>query len=71
MSKKLQNLGQNASAPTSASGAPANSAQLHSEIKFLREKITQLVEKTPQKAAILMADWMRRPANRGTYKKVG
>jgi len=65
MSKKIQSIGRNSDESSSSS------AQLHSDIKILREKITQLVEKKPQKAAIIATDWMRRPPGRATYKKVG
>ena len=54
---------------------PAKPAQLPSstdqtEIAMLRQKITELVIKTPGKAATILSEWIKRPAKRvGSRKK--
>ena len=39
------------------------------ELSRLRDRITELVGKSPDKAAIILTDWLKRPAKNQTLKK--
>ncbi|MCM2324737.1 MAG: hypothetical protein NDJ90_15870 [Oligoflexia bacterium] len=40
------------------------------ELELLRQKIDELVQKHPDKAAIILAEWLKRPAGERPRKKV-
>jgi flagellar biosynthesis/type III secretory pathway M-ring protein FliF/YscJ len=47
-------------APKESADLKSDSAKVKKEIDHLREKITQLAEKNPEKAALILSEWLNK-----------
>ena len=49
--------------------APAEKAVSRAELSILLQKVSELAEQKPEKAAIILADWLQRSASRASSRK--
>jgi len=55
--------------PTTANLRPSDPERARAEIRAFRERIAELIEKDPRKAATALSDWMARPSGRASKPK--
>jgi hypothetical protein len=60
--KPTKSLGLNSPAESSSQSVPpkAGTSKVKQEIEVIREKIVQLVQKSPEKAVLILAEWIRK-----------